>query len=811
MKYGHFSNDGLEYAITTPNTPRPWINYLTNEKYCAIISQTAGGYSFFKDSRTGRITRWLPENWQFDRPGRYIFLRDVNTSDYWSATYQPIRKPMALFQCRHGLGYTVIEAKYKEVETEVSYFVPRKDNCELWLTKITNRAKKAKTLEVFPYVEWLLGDYQLELRYRNIMNLYNRVWFDKQNKIILAKKTAAWGDLNIEPFTDLAFMGSSLAIKGFATRKNAFLGKFNTEEHPEPIMNGRFKNISFCSGEDSIGCLRHQVKIKPGKSCEFVVLVGQTTSLNDVKRLKRKYLKIANTKKELNQVKALWRKRISDNIEVETPDKDFDLMMNIWVKYQLYVCNFWSRSPSFYHEGSGGRGYRDSCQDSEAIVSINPELTRQRILTLASVIRKDGTSAPGFMGEGRPQGHRPNKDHQIWLSVTVAAYIKETGDQKILLKKVPYLKDCWIRGWDIDENFKGPWRFEGSGTLFEHLERNLNFCFNDVGQKGLPLIGHADWNDAIDAAGIKLKGESVWLALALVRSLKIISELALLIGKKKKAEDFSRKAKIMTERINKFGWDGAWYKRGFTDDGTEYGSRKNREGKIYLNSQAWAILSGVAEGKRLKKVLQSVNRYLDGPHGLALFYPAYSKFEPKLGRISMFAEGTKENAAVFCHAATFMAVAFCLAGRGQLAYQAMRKIMPNAQKNYDLYKTEPYVYAEYLVGPEHPYLYGEGAFTWITGTAGWNFMSGTEYVLGIRREFAGLKIDPCIPTKWRSFKMRRPFRGCIYEIEVENPEHVSRGVKKILVDHGPIDGCLIPAFSDGKVHQVKVIMGKPKA
>ncbi|UCB56796.1 MAG: hypothetical protein JSV30_06285 [Candidatus Omnitrophota bacterium] len=813
LKYGHFSNDGLEYVVTTPNTPRPWINYLTNEEYCAIVSQTGGGYSFFKDCRSDRLTRWLPENWHFDRPGRYLYLKDVHPtaahgSKVWAATYQPLRVKPDFYECRHGLGYTTIATKYFGVRSEVTYFVPRHDNCELWLARITNTTDKDKTLEVFPYVEWLLGDYHLELRYRNIMNLYNRVWYEAKDRVILAKKTAAWGDLNIKPFTDIAFFATSLPVKGYATRKSIFLGKFNTEENPEGlVMNGRFKNIGFCSGEDSIGCLRHTINLAPGQSKEFAVIMGQVVSRPSARNLIRKYRQVSNAKKELSEVKKVWRRRIVDNIKIETPDKNLDLIMNVWVKYQLYICNFWSRSPSFYHEGSGGRGYRDSCQDSEAIVSINPELTRKRILTLASLIRKDGTSAPGFSEANKPQGHRPNKDHPIWLTTTVSAYIKETGDKKILLKKLPYLKDRWIDGWEIDANFKGSSRFEGSGTLFEHLERNLNFTFNDVGKRGLPLIGHADWNDAIDAAGIKLKGESVWLAQGLVRSLKQLSELACLIGKEKRAKELTRKAEIMSERINKYCWDGAWYKRGFTDNGSVYGSRQNTEGKIYLNSQSWAILSGVAKNERLNKVLSSVNKYLDGPHGLALFYPAYSKFDSRLGRISMFAEGTKENAAVFCHAATFMAVAYCLAGRGQEAYEALRKIMPSAQADYDVYKTEPYAYAEYLVGPEHPYLYGEGAFTWITGTAGWNFMGACEYLLGIQRDFSGLRINPCIPKDWKAFKIRRPFRGNVYEIEVENPHQVSRGIEKILVDGRPIKGNLVPAFADAKTHKVKVIMG----
>ncbi len=807
MKYGHFSKDGLEFIITNPNTPRPWINYLTNEAYCAIISHQAGGYSFYKDCRTDRILRWLPENWHFDRPGRYLYMRDKSTKEYWSATYQPVRRKYTFYEARHGLGYTQIITEYFGIRTEITFFVPKNDTCEVYVVKVTNKTRKRRSLELFPYVEWLLGDYHLELRYRNIMNLYNRIWFDKAHQAIFAKKTAAWGDLNIKPFDYMAFFSSSLNVKDYIARKEAFLGRYNTEEKPEAVISGKFKTVPFCSGEDGIATFKHELTLAPKKSKEFTVILGQTDSIHDIGGMLAKYRNVDQAKKGLEETKALWRKRILDNIAIETPDKDFNLMMNIWVKYQLYMCNFWSRSPSYYHEGSGGRGYRDSCQDAEGIMSINTEHAYNKIKKIASLIRKDGTSAPGWGDTTGPAGHRPNKDHQIWLASTVAAYIKETGDKDILNEYIPYLKDRWIRGWEIDTDFKGASRTDGEGTLFEHLERNLNFTFNDVGQKGLPLIGHADWNDAIDAAGIKEKGESVWLAMALVRSLKILSELASIIGKNEKAKDLMNKAKTIQNRINSLCWDGQWFVRGFTDDGGVYGSGKNKEGKIYINSQSWAILSDVANRERTKKLLKSVDKYLDGKHGIALFYPAYSKFDPKLGRISMFSEGTKENAAVFCHAATFQVAAECLAGRGNKAYASMKKIMPNCQEDYDLYKTEPYVYAEYLVGPEHPYLYGEGAFTWITGTAGWNFLAATEYLLGIKRDYEGLRIDPVIPSKWKRCKVTRPFRGSIYEIEMRNPKGVQRGVKELYVDGKPVKGNLIKPGKKNKRYKVKVIMG----
>lgn len=808
QKYGKFSEDGTEFIIKTPILPRPWINYLTNENYCAIISQSAAGYSFYKDCRSNRLLRWHPENWHFDRPGRYVYVYDKDAKKAFSLTYQPLKVKCAKFEARHGLGYTVIKSSNLGLDSEITYFVPEKDTLEAWKVKLTNKTKKSKNLIIYPYIEWLIGDYHEELRFRNILNLYNRFSYDSKTKSIMAKKTAFWQDMNILPFKHTAFFTCSLPVKGYATRKDVFLGKFNTEENPEIVKSGKIIKNGFCSGEDGVGVLISSLKLAPGESKEFTIALGQAESTGKARELIARYKKIQEVNKELKIVKNLWRKRILDNIRVQTPDKDFDLMMNIWVKYQLYICNFWSRSPSFFHEGSGGRGYRDSCQDAEAIMSINPEHGKAKIKKISSLIRKDGTTAGGWSDTTGPAKHRPNKDHPVWLTYTIASYIKETGDKGILLQKTPYLKDKWIRGWKINTHFKGGAREDGKGTLFEHLEKNLNFTFYDIGRKGLPLIGHADWNDGIDAAGKNLKGESVWLAQALVRSYKLLAELAPLIKKDKKAKEFTKRAKIMTERINKYGWDGKWYSRGFTDYNTVYGSSKNKEGKIFVNTQSWALLSGVADENKKKEILKSVDKYLDGKHGYALFYPAYSEYDKKLGRITMFSEGTKENAAVFCHAATFMIAADAVCGRGRQAYDAMRKIMPNVQKDYDLYKTEPYVYAEYLIGPEHPYLYGEGAFTWITGTAGWSFMAGTEYLLGIQRNYDGLLIEPCIPDSWKHFKIRRPFRGAVYDIKVDNPKGVQKGIKWVEVDGKRIDGNLIPPQRPRKKpYEVKVLMG----
>jgi len=805
MKYGHFSKDGLEYIVNTPNTPRPWINYLTNEKYCSIISQCAGGYSFYKDCRTNRLTRWAPENFHFDRPGKYIYVKEKNK--VWSLSYQPIRSNPSFYQCRHGLGYTTIESINNGVHSKVDYFVPENDSCEVWIVELANKTKKEKTLEVYPYVEFLIGDYHEELRYRNIMNLYNIVKYDKSHKAVFAKKTAMWQGMNIQPFDNTIYFASSLSSKGCCTQKDVFLGRYNNEEKPDALFKGTFKDFPICSGEDAIGCFKHSVTLKPGQKKQFTVVLGQAENTPEVTKNLAKYKNVAAAKKELAKTKEIWRQRIADNIEVKTPDKDFNVLFNAWIKYQVYICNIWSRSPSYYHEGSGGRGYRDSCQDSEAIVSINNDLTRSKIFKIASLIRRDGTSAPGWSDTAGPHKFLPNKDHQVWLTATVSAYIKETGNKDILFEYVPYLKDKWINGWEVDKKHKGGAQTDGEGTILEHMEKNLRYTFNDVGEKGFPRIGHADWNDAIDAAGIKHKGESVWLAQALVRSIKILAEIYELIEDEEKKNEFLNMAKTMEDRINNAGWDGSWYSRGFDDNGQVYGTCKDKEGKIFLNSQSWAILSGSAREEKLEKVLKSIDKYLNGKYGLALFHPAYTSWVKRLGRISMFSEGTKENAAVFCHAATFMGVAYAMAGCGDKAYEAIRKIMPNAQKDMDLYKTEPYVVAEYIVGPHNPYRYGEGAFTWITGSSGWSFMLATEWILGARRNFDGLRIDPCIPKKWKKCAIRRPFRGDIYDIEIENPKGKEFGVKSVVVDGEEIDGNLIIPFGDGKTHKVKVVMG----
>ncbi len=805
MKYGHFSDNGKEFVITDPNTPRPWGNYLTNEKYCAVISQTAGGYSFYKDSKTERMLYWTGQNLHQGRPGRYIFLQDDETKKAHSISWDPIRAKYDSYECRVGFGYQIIKSKANGLEGETTYFVPKDEPCEIWKVKIKNTTKKVKKVNVFGYLEWFIGsaDYQT---FYNIAILWNRVNFDKKSQSIFGRKTAHYEEFNIKNNPYVLFFSSSEKIASWDCHKQNFLGKGNTCQNPEGVYKGKCTN-SMCDGEEPVGVLHNKITLKPGQEKEITFILGQTVGQKDAERIIAKFKDKKNVEAAYAEMLLFWEERLAP-IKIETPDKDFDNIMNNWIKYQLWMCNMWSRSPSFYHEGQGGRGLRDSCQDGESILSLDSDYGKAKLLKVASLIRRDGTLAPGWSDTYGPYANRPFKDHPTWLTPSIAGYVKETGDFEVLSQEIPWLKDRWREGGTkVDPDWHGGSEVDGEGTLFEHLLAQLNFTYSDVSVHGIPRVGEADWNDALDMAGRKQIGESVWLGIALTRSIKMLAEMAGHIGKKDIQKDLEEKARIMSKRINEAGWDGEWYLAGYNDDMIPFGSSKNKEGKMFLNSQSWAILADIVPQDRIKTIIDAADKHLGGKHGYALLAPAYTVFDPGLGRIAMFSQGTKENAAVFCHAQTFMLAAIAKLKMGNKLYAELSKIMPNKQKDIELYKAEPYAYAEYLIGPDHPYAYGEGAYTWLTGTAGWTFMVATEWLMGARRDYEGLRIDPVLPTKWKKAKITRPFRGATYEINISNPKGVESGVVSVEVDGVAIEGNLIKPHMDGKIHIVNVVMG----
>ena len=796
MQYGHFSPDGREFIVTRPDTPRPWYNYLFNDVYHCLISQTGGGFSYYRDPKYYRIHRY--DHLSSDRPGRYLYLREPSTQKLWSLNWQPLRKPMPKWECRHGLGYSTIRATANGIEGAVTYFVAEKAPVELWVVSLKNTTKAKKTVEAFPFVELVAGDVALETHYRNILCLYNEASFDPANKAIIAFK---------HPFKTwhkpgYAFFSASFPIESYECRRDSFVGRYGNLADPAGLKEKRLPKRPV-RGEDMVGVLQGTFQLKPGETKEFVVVLGMTEKKEEIAGLLKKFRSLETAKEEFARVKSYWRQSL-ESVWIETPDKSLDRMINLWGKYQLFAITRW-RGTSHYHGAEGGQGYRDTCQDVEGLLSVDLPTARTKLERLLFYQYKSGHAVSGFSeieGTWENQGVAgviKKADVAVWLPYSVVSYVKETGDTAFLKKEIPFHDG-------------------GSASVYEHILRAIRYLYGARGQHGLPLIGHADWNDAYDHVGIKGKGESIWLGMAFVRACRQVQELAKFLGDRAVEEEMRTKGDELSRIVNQEGWEesppkGAggqgWYLAAFNDAGRKIGSKENEEGKVPLNSQTWAILSGVVPPDRLPKILEKIDRTLDTPYGPALFLPSYTSFNPGIGRVTAFAAGTKENAAVFSHACAFKVVADCTIKRGEQAYDTFSKLLPvsKAKRDHDRYKVEPYVWAEYVIGPGSADRFGEGAFTWNTGTTPWMFCAATEWILGVRRELAGLLIDPCLPKHWKQAKIRRPFRGAIYEVTIYNPKGVCSGVKRILVDGVEQKSPLIKPHQDGKLHRVEVFLG----
>jgi len=788
MKSGDFSKDQKEFLINNPDLPRPWINYLFTDDYCAVISQTGAGYSFLQDCRKYRINAWNPEYLYADRPGRWVFLRDTDTGEYWSVNWQPICEKGQDFSCVHGMGHTTVRSNHKGIDASIEYLVPPKDSVEMWRVTLKNTGAKPRRISAFTYWHLILNDYQEELIWKNIFSLYNFGEYDKNLKAaVLRKSTHGW----FSKFPYLGFMGSTLPVASFETRKEGFWGRNEVLHRPKALVDGKLGNGE-CNGENMIASLQHEIVIPAHGTVSFVVIGGLGKTKADIAKYLAKYRAPGAFDRGRKAVDEIWSKRL-EGVVVKTPDRDFDCLTNFWTKYQLWVANSWSRSPSFYHEGmGGGKGYRDSCQDAEGILSLAPDYVKDKLVKIARCHFKDGHCAPGWSDMTGLYKGEARADHPAWFVYTVHAYLKETGDSAFLKKTVP-----WADG--------------GQGSVLEHILANLEHLWGHRGRHGMPLIGIADWNDAIDTAGKGGKGESVWLGIAFHRSLLMAAELAGIAGKQAVADKLKARAGVLNKLINSSnGWDGKWYKGGYNDLGRPFGSNTCKEGKIHLNSQSWAVLAGVCSGERTERVLKSIDEMCDTQYGPVLLAPAYQTVDPTIGRITKFAAGTKENGAVFCHAVMFKVVADCMAKRADKAFDSLMKVMPSRQ-NEDVYKAEPYSYSEYIIGPAHPYLAGEGAFTWITGSAGWGFLAATEWILGVRREMKGLRIDPCLPSVWKHASITRKFRGATYEVDIERVPTLAPGMKSIILDGKQFKGDILPLFKDGRTHRVKVSISSRNA
>ncbi|OGC03896.1 hypothetical protein A2276_08020 [candidate division WOR-1 bacterium RIFOXYA12_FULL_43_27] len=808
MRQGYFDNINKEYVIETPNTPLPWINYLGESDYCALISNTAGGYSFYKDPRERRITRYRYDNIPFDSNGRYIYIKDNESGEFFSPTWEPCQTSLDTYECKHGLGYTKVQSSKFKVQSTITYFVPLNENLEVWKLEIRNTSNEIRDLSLFSFVEFCLWDAVGDA------NNFQRTWsigkaHCEGNTIIHDTQYGSWVDI-------FAYFSCSEPIHSFDCQRKAFLGNngYNPLSRPEAVVRDECSN-STAIGWSPIGAHCVKIKLNPGESKTILFTLGVSKSK------KIKTFSIQEADEELEKIKKYWEENLS-KLQIETPDSDMNTTINIWNQYQCLQTFNWSRYASYYESGIGrGMGFRDSCQDTLGFCHIIPDQVRRRILDLAAIQFEDGSTYHQYSPLTKKGALLGYSDDPHWLIIAVANYIKETGDFSILKEKVPFapyepMVPAQVGHHDnvYKRKVQNAKRKIKVGTLYEHLKRGIEFSWKNRGPHGLPLSKFSDWNDCLNMTGPNGKAESVLVGEMLVHSCNLMIEM---LGAKGvgigagvgKAEEkvFGKIAIQMTVILNKHGWDGAWYRRAYDDAGKPVGSNKNKEGKIYLETQPWGVMSGAAEGKRAMECMDSVYEKLFSKHGIILQQPALTKYYPEHGEISTYPPGLKENASIFCHPNPWAMVAECILGRGDRAFEYYKAILPAAQNEIaETRKIEPYVYCQMVAGPDHPD-FGEGKNSWLTGSAAWNLYAASQYILGIRPSYDGIIIDPCIPSEWKELEVRRVVRGSVYNIKIKNPDGRQKRVKFLKIDGEEITGNVIPYYKKGKEHAVEVVLG----
>ncbi len=755
--YGDFYDNGWEYHIYTPETPYPWFNYLFSDKYHSIISHTGGGFSYAIDPKVNRILKY--DNVDNDMPGRYLFLK--MDDKIWSANWQPLKKKMDNWLTIVSPGYTIIKSLKYGIECEIKYFVPINETIEIYNVKIRNINSLNKKITLYPFVDIISGDADLEVRFRNIMRLYNVAKFDKKLSTIIFHKKP----FPAREFKNYSFFMCDTKIKSFETNKLNFFGIHHTIENPIELKSKSLSN-SETTGEDMVGVFQIELNLRPDETKEVNIILGFAENKGYIKNIRNKYFVHKHCINEaFNETKQYWRETLK-KFWIETGDEDIDRMVNIWGKYQLLGITRW-RGSSPYHGTEGGLGYRDLAQDVEGIAGLDATLAKNKLMDLLQFQYSNGNAVSGYSVIEGPWDINPDakivsgkSDVAIWLPNAVVKYIKVTGDWNFLKQKVKYLD-------------------KGEDTVYNHIIRAVEYVATTTGKHKLPLIKIADWNDAFDKVGRGNKGESIWLGEAVCWASLIVKELADYLQDWNVSKKMEQIYNDMRKNINKYGWNGRHYIAAYNDYYEKIGDKS-----ISLNSQTWAIIGKVYEKKFLPKILKAIDS-LDTPYGNLLFKPPYHNYNDRIGRVTSFAEGTKENAAVFSHAVAFKVVADIMANRKNEAFKTIKKLLPTSRYKKDLnrYKVEPYVWAEYVIGKGNKN-YGQGSFTWNTGTAVWTYIGLTEWIIGIKPTFDGLKIQPNLPDNIKNVKVRMFFRNKPYNIEIIN----NKGNAKIFVNGTEVDG-----------------------
>jgi Cellobiose phosphorylase len=812
MKFGYFDDSQREYVITTPQTPWPWINYLGTEDFFSLISNTAGGYTFYKDAKFRRLTRYRYNNVPMDSGGRYFYIKDGETT--WSPGWKPCKTPLDSYECRHGMNYTSVKGEKNGVSAKVLFFVPLKTWAEVQKLTLTNHSSEVKKLKLFSFTEWCLWNAATDME--NFQRNFSTGEVEIEDSVIYHKTEYK------ERRDHYAYYSVNVPIQGYDTDRENFIGLYNGFENPQVIEEGK-PRMTVAHGWSPIASHYLEVELQPGESKDFIFVLGYVENAEDEKwekkgvinktKAKATIARLDTTEKvdaAFAELKAYWDNLLSV-YNVNSGDEKLDRMVNIWNQYQCMITFCFSRSASFFESGIGrGMGFRDSNQDLIGFVHQIPERARERIIDIASTQFPDG----GCYHQYQPLTKRGNNDigggfndDPMWLILGTISYIKESGDFSILDEMVPFDNDMSV-----------------ARTLFDHLTVSFDHVVNNLGPHKLPLIGRADWNDCLNLNCFSndpnesfqttenksegSKAESLMIAGLFVIYGQDYVDLCKKLGKVEEAVRAQAHVDAMKEAVKVHGWDGEWFVRAYDYFGRKIGSNENEEGKIFIESNGWCTMAGIGKEEGLcEKALDSVKERLDCEFGIVLNNPAFTKYYIEYGEISSYPAGYKENAGIFCHNNPWIIIGETVIGRGDQAWDYYKKICPSYLEDIsDLHKTEPYVYAQMVAGKD-AFRPGEAKNSWLTGTASWNFYAITQYILGIQPDYDGIKIDPCIPSGWKGFEVTRKFRGATYQIKVENPSGVSKGVKEVKVDGNLQSSNIVPIFQDGKKHSVVIIMG----
>ncbi len=795
MRYGHFDDVNKEYVITRPDTPAPWSNYIGNADFGGLVSNISTGYTFYKSAAQGRLTRFRFNEAPASQPGRFIYLLDSESGDFWTNAWQPVGKPIdeVEYECRHGSGYSVIKSTTAGIESEVTYFVPQNATHEVWKISVTNRSDRPRKLRAIPYLEpqynWHAEDDVVNIQYTAYISKTSFAdgIIDIGSNVNMPTDPEHFDNKDQKRHTFFAMSGAE--VSGFDSDLTTFLGAYGTYAKPAALLNGGCAD-STATGDMPCAALQTDLELAPGETRTFAIFFGVGEAATEGKAAVAALDSIEKIDAALAEVKKHWHSRLGV-LHAETPDANFNSMVNMWAPFNNLMTFYWSRAASMVYGGRrDGLGYRDTVQDIVGSSSLILDESRDRLELMLTGQYSHGGAKSVVQPFAHNPGHEEFPDHYrsddcMWLFNAVPAYIKESGDIEFYEKILPYAD-------------------AGETTVLGHLRRAIEFNIERSGAHGLPCGLAADWNDCIQLGE---DGETVFVAMQLRYAINEYLQISEMLEKSDEADWARGELTTLDAALEKHTWDGEWYLRAYRDDGLKFGSKENDEGYIFMNPQSWAVLSGAAIGERATQVMDSMHKHLATDYGIMVCTPPYITTDPNIMRARLMNPGMKENGGIFNHTQGWAIMAAAKLGMGDRAWETLRSIMPGSfNETAEVREVEPYVVCQSTHSRFSP-RYGSGRLSWLSGAAVWNYVAMTTAILGIQPDYTGLRIDPCVSKDWKNFNVTRQFRGATYNIAVENPDGICKGVKRMTVDGSPMDGNLVPLAAEGTVVEVHVTLG----